>query len=176
MNTLNQNKTNWKQKILHELKDYWLIVFYMAIFFCAFSNYRRLILAHYQISYEEYGISIIKALILAKIILVGEVLRLGSRFNDKPLIIPTLYKGFLFTACAAVFDVGESVIRSFIYWKGSKEFIDEFMKQFNYEWLAGGIVVFFTFIPFFAVRELNQVLGKGTLGKLFFQKRAVMEP
>jgi len=176
MDTLNKKRTNWKQKILHEMIEYWLIVLYLAIFFCAFFNYRRLILAHYQISYEDYGISVIEALILAKVILVAEVLRLGRRFDDKPLIIPTLYKGFLFTVCVALFNIAESMIRIFIHWKGPMEAVNELMGQLNYEWLAGCLVVFFAFIPFFAVRELRKVLGEGTLGKLFFQRRSATEP
>ncbi len=135
-----------------------------------------MILAHYEISYEDYGISVIKALILAKVILVAEVLRLGRRFDDKPLIIPTLYKGFLFTVCMAFFTVIESVVRSFIHWRGPMEAVKELMNQFNYEWLAGCLVVFFFFLSFFAVRELRQVFGEGTLYKLFFQKRSAIEP
>ena len=40
MNTVNEKKKGLKQKILHELIKYWLIVLYMAIFFGAFSSYR----------------------------------------------------------------------------------------------------------------------------------------
>ncbi len=176
MNSLNKKRTGWKQKILHELIEYWLSVLYMAGFFSVFTNYRRLILAHYQISYEAYGFSVIKALVLAKVVLVAKGLRLGRGFEDKPLIVPTLYKGFLFTVFVAVFDVVESMIRSFIHGRGPMGAFDELMSRFNYEWLAGSLVVFFSFIPFFAVRELRQVLGEGKIGKLFFQRRSALEP
>ena len=53
-------KKGWKQKILHELINYWLLVLYMAIFFGVFTTYRRLLLAHYGIGYEDYGISVIR--------------------------------------------------------------------------------------------------------------------
>jgi hypothetical protein len=52
----------------------------------------------------------------------------------------------------------------------------EVMSQYNYEWLAGALVIFVAFIPFFAFRELNQVLGEGTLRHLFFKNRSAMEP
>ena len=38
MNTVNEKKKGLKQKILHELIKYWLIVLYMAIFFGAFTS------------------------------------------------------------------------------------------------------------------------------------------
>ena len=82
MNTVNEEKKGLKQKILHELIKYWLIVLYMAIFFGAFTSYRRLLLAHYGISYEDYGISVIRALVLAKVVLVAETFRLGRGFEE----------------------------------------------------------------------------------------------
>ena len=176
MNTFTEKITGWKRKVLYEMIEYWLSVLYMAVFFSVFTNYRRLILAHYQIIYEEYGISVIKALVLAKVVLVAKGLRLGRGFEDQPLIIPTLYKGFLFTVCVALFGVVESMIRSFIHGIGPMGAVDELMSRFNYEWLAGALVVFFAFIPFFAVGELSQVLGEGTIRKLFFQSRSALEP
>ena len=172
MDDTNKKKAGWKQKILHELKEYWLIVLYLAIFFGVFTNYRRLVLAHYHISYEAYGFSVIKALVLAKVILVAESLRLGRGLEDKPLIVPTLYKAFLFTVCVALFNVAESMIRGFIHGSGLMGAVSEFTSRFDDEFLAGTLVVFFSFIPFFAVRELGQVLGEGKILALFFGSRA----
>ncbi len=172
MNTLDKPRTGWKQKIFHELMEYWIIFLYLAIFFGVFTNYRRLILAHYQISYEAYGFSIVKALVLAKVILVAEDLRLGQRFENRPLIVPTIYKAFLFTICVVLFSVIESVVGSFIHGKDLMGVLDDLVSQFNYERLAGALVIFFAFIPFFAVKELEQVLGEGMIPKLFFQRRS----
>jgi len=171
---LEKKKTGWKQKILHEMIEYWLIVLYMALFFGVFFNYRRLILAHHQILYEAYGISVIKALVLGKVVLVAESLRLGRGFEDKPLIVPTLYKSIIFTVCVALFNVIESMILSFVHGIGPMGAVDKLMSQFNHEWLAGALVVFFAFIPFFALRELRRVMGENTLRQLFFQRRSAI--
>ena len=175
MNALDKKRTGWKQKVLHEMKQYWLTVLYMALFFGAFYNFRRLILAHHGINYEEYGISIIKALVLAKVVLVAESLRLGRGFEARPLIVPTLYKSFLFAACVALFTVAEYVIRSMFRGKGTMAGVDELMSR-DYELLAAAFVVFLAFLPFFAIRELGRVLGEGTISKLIFQGRSAMEP
>ncbi len=174
MTTQEHKQTGWKQKVLHEMKEYWLTALYMFFFFGVFSTYRRLILAHHNFSYEEYGVSVIKALVLAKVVLVAETLRLGRGFADKPLVIPTLYKSFIFTVCVAFFDVLESVIGSLFRGISPAEAVVELMNRFNYVKLAGFLVVFFTFIPFFALRELRRVLGEGTLRGLFFQRRSVI--
>ncbi len=174
VNTLNKKRTAW-DRILYEIKEYWLYVLYMSLFFGVFTTYRRLLMAHYEMSYGDYGVSVIKALVLAKIILVAESLGLGRRFKDKPLIVPTLYKTFLFTICVAIFSIFESMVRSIIQERNSMEAAAELMSKFNNIWLANGLVVFFSFIPFFALRELKQVLGEGTLSKLFFRRRSATE-
>ena len=174
MNAVIENKKGLKQTILHELIRYWLIVLYMAIFFGAFASYRRLLLAHYGISYEDYGIAVIRALVLAKVVLVAETLRLGSGYEENPLIVPTLYKTFLFTVCVAAFDAAEDLVRGFMGGLGSIGALDDVVSRFNYEWLSRALVVFFAFLPLFAVGELRRVLGKGVTD-IFFRRRSAAE-
>jgi len=52
--------------------------------------------------------------------------------------------------------------------------IDEVMSRFNYEWLSRALVIFFAFIPLFAVRELRRVLGEGAIS-IFFRRSAAAE-
>jgi hypothetical protein len=118
---------------------------------------------------------VVKALVLAKVILVAEGLRLGRGFEKRPLIVPTLYKSFLFTICVALFNVIESMVGSFFHGRDLTEAVGELMSRYNYEWLSAALVVFFSFIPFFALRELRQVLGKGVVFRLFFLSRSAME-
>jgi hypothetical protein len=169
---MNKNdKSDWKQKFYKEMKGYWFNVFFITCFFSVFTTYRRLILAHYDIPYDEYGISLIKALVLAKIMLVGEALRLSRKFADQPLIIPTLYRSCLFTVFVLFFSIIESLIRSFWAGKSLTGAFEHLLSIFNYEWFAQGLVVFFVFIPFFGVRELGRVLGPGEIGRIFFFRR-----
>ena len=171
---MNEKEKGLKEKILAEVISYWVIVLYMAIFFGAFSTYRRLLLAHHGIGYEDYGIAVIRALVLGKVVLVAETLRLGQRFEEKPLIIPTLYKTFLFTVCMAVFDIAEGLVRGLIGGLGPMGAVDGVMSRFNYEWLSRALVIFFAFLPLFAVGELRRVLGKGVTG-IFFQRSSAAE-
>ncbi len=164
---MNEKKKSWKQKILRELRNYWLLVLYMAIFFGLFTSYRRLLLAHHGIGYEDYGISVIRALVLAKVVLVADALHLGWGFEEKPLIVPTLYKTFLFTVCMAVFDIAEALVRGLIGGLGPMRAVDQLMTRFNYEWLSRALVVFFAFIPLFAVRELRRVMGADVIDIFF---------
>ena len=55
-----------KQKAKHELIEYAVNVAYLAIVFAAFTWYRRLILASYDITYTNYWFALIQALILGE--------------------------------------------------------------------------------------------------------------
>src|SRR6478735_9228817 len=108
----------WKEKARRELADYWTTFVYLALFFAAFTCYRRLILAEYHIGYLHFGFALIEALVLAKVILIGDAMHLGRRVEDKPLILPTLYKAFIFTIWVGVFRLIEYTIDALIHGKG----------------------------------------------------------
>ena len=165
-----------KQKLWSEFKTFWFNAFYITLFFSVFTDYKRLVLAHYQISYTNYGVSIINGLVLAKVILIADHLHIGRRFEDKPLIIPTLYKSFLFTLCVAVLSMIESVIRGLFKTGSLSNMFGAFRNNFSYEWFAAMLVVFAVFIPFFVIRELNRVLGEGKIMELFFLRRDTSNP
>ena len=63
----------------------------------------------------EYGTAVINALILSKIVLIGEYLRVGERQEHRPLIYSTLYRSFLFTCLVAVFHLLEDAIKGLVH-------------------------------------------------------------
>ncbi len=157
-------------RFLVELKAYWLIFIYLAVFFGVFATFERLLLAHYGVPLEDYGFAIIKALVLAKVILIAEKLGLGGRYRGRPLSIPTLYDTVVFTLCVAVVHFAEIVIKHLLH-AGSSGLGQALVDEIDLVFVAHVLVVFFSFIPFFAVRELTRVMGEGTLSRLFFMKR-----
>lgn len=164
-----KQKAGWKQKFIREFVRYWINVLYLAIVFGLFSWYRRLILAHYEIKYLNYGVAVIEALVLAKVIMIAEVIGLNRQlFKDKPLIYPTLYKSAVFSVFVALFVALEATIGGWLKGKGLTEWFVELQGNGKYEFLAHFLMIFFVFIPFFAFKELAKTLGEGKLGHLFF--------
>ena len=85
MNNTTSNDLSLKKKLVHEIRQLLFIAAYLALFFLVFRLYTHLILAEYGVNYFEYGLTIVKALALAKIILTAEALHLGERFRERPL-------------------------------------------------------------------------------------------
>src|SRR5262249_9630541 len=104
MNDSHAARGGWKQKVVHELRQLVTIFVYLSVFFLGFKLYTRLILAEYRINYFENGLSLLNSLALAKVILTGEALRLGERYRDRPLILPTFYKTAVFSTSALTFE------------------------------------------------------------------------
>jgi len=172
MNDTHKIKAGWKQKLVSEIIAYWIMVVYLACFFGLFTWYRRFILAQYQISYVNYGVGLLEAFVLAKVILIGDMLRLGRGLEDKPLIVPTLYKAVVFSLWVGVFSVLEHTIEGLLRGQGLAGGFEELMSTGKYELLARCLVTFVAFIPFFALKELERVLGEGKIRTLLFRGRA----
>ena len=164
-------QAGWKQKFIHEMTEYFINFVYLAVVFGAFTAYRRLILAEYQVSYLNYGIAVIEAAVLAKIILLGEAARIGRKHENKPLIIPALHKTVVFAIWVIGFKVIEHMIGGLLRGNGLAGGFHDLLSKSGYEILANALVVFAAFIPFFAIKELGRVLGREKLRALFFRRR-----
>jgi len=170
MSSSEKKKRTWKEILFHEMVEYWINFFYLALMFAAFTQYRRFVLAAYSITYENYWVAVIQALILAKVIMIGAVVRLGRALEGKPLIYPTLHKTVVFTLLVIAFTVVEHTVKGLWNGKGLTGGVVEMYRERFHELLAGSLVILVAFIPFFAVRELGRVLGGEKLRALFFSR------
>jgi len=170
MSSLDKKK-NIKKKIVHEFTEYWINVAYLTLMFAAFTQYQRLVLAAYDITYTNYWVAVIEALVLAKVIMIGDVLRIGRGLEDKPLIFPTVYKAIVFSIFVGVFKVIEHTIKGLWHGEGFTGGLVELSGKGFQVLLANSMVVIVAFLPFFGVKELGRVLGEKKIRTLFFRKR-----
>jgi hypothetical protein len=160
-----------KQKARHELIEYALNVVYLTIVFAAFTIYRRLILASYDISYTNYWVALIEALILGKVIMIGGLFRLGRSLEDQPLIYSSLYKTAVFCLFCAAFTVAEHTVVGLWKGEGLTAGLHHIADKGKHEVLAGTLMLFVSLFPFFAFKELGRVFGRDRLKEIFFLKR-----
>ena len=165
-----------KQKAYHELKEYFVIVFYLWVVFGLFLLYKSVVLNEEHVSYIAHGVALINALVLGKFILIAKALHLGENADDAPLIYPTVLKSALFSLVLAGCKILEDAAVGFSRGKSFSQSIAD---------LGGGtlngililtLLMFVVLIPFFGFGELQRVLGKGKLAQLFFRPRDVSVP
>lgn len=168
MSAENAQKTGLKQKVVHELEDMAVIFLYLAFFFCALATYSMLLLNKFQISYFTYGAALLNALIIAKVILIGEYAHLGKKQEAKPLIYSSIYKAFLFSLLVFAFHIVEEAIKHLVH---DQRIVTVFREVRIDDLLSRTLIVFCTFIPLFAFREMQRVLGEEQFRTLLFKGR-----
>jgi hypothetical protein len=163
----------FKQKAMHELIDFALISLYLAVIFCAVSTCAMLILRKYDVDFWNYSFSIINALIVAKIILIGEMAHVGRRVKGRALYQRVLYKSFVFGLLVFVFHIVEEIIKHLIHHHPLRTIWDDFHAE---DLMFRTIVIIGALIPLFAWRELGRVIGEERLRDLFFKSGAAVDP
>ena len=161
-----------KRGLAHAVREFFGVFLFLAPWFLAFSTYRLLLLRKFTEQPLEFGTGLLNALILSKVILTGEYLHVGTRHQNKPLIYSAIWKSLLFALLAGVFYVVEHIVRGVLRGGGLTTGIDSLRAMGVAEILARSLVMFFAFIPFFALREIGRVLGEGKLKELFFRPNA----
>lgn len=170
MNEMQKAPAGWKKKVVHELVEYWINFGYLAFFLVAFMWYRRLILAEYQVQYTNYWFPLIEAAVLAKVIMIGDLLRLGRRMENKPLIVSAVFRAVMFSVWVAIFNVLEETVRGLLHGQGITGGFEDILNRGWYELLSRCVVIFAAFIPFFSFKELERVLGQEKLRSLFWRR------
>jgi hypothetical protein len=127
-----------------------------------------LLLNKFQISYFTYGAALINALVIAKVILIGEYAHLGKKQEAKPLIYSAVYKAFLFSFLVFAFHIIEEVIKHLVHGQSIAPVFREVRMD---DLLSRCVIIFCTFIPLFAFREMQRVLGEEQFGALLFWGR-----
>src|SRR4029077_6449751 len=169
MSAENSQQTSLKQKAVHEAKEITYVFLYLAAFFCSLATYSRLLLEKFEISYFTYGAALLNALIITKIISIGEAVHFGKKHEAKPLFYSCAYKAFVYGVLVFAFHIVEEVIKRLIH---GKAIVGAFREVRIDDLLARSVIIFLTLIPFFAFRELGRVMGPDKLRDMFFRTGA----
>jgi len=162
----NGHRPNLKERAVHQLREFLAMFIYLWVLLTLFVINQSAVLAREHHNYQAHFFAFVNALILAKVLLIGEDLHLGNRFRDKPLLYSIFYKCFVFT----IFFIGVHILERAIVgvWSGrtiAQSFPDIGGGSLN-GILSLGATVFVALIPFFAFREISRVIGPGELWSL----------
>jgi len=126
-----------------------------------------LLLNEYHVKFWNYSFALINALVITKVIMIGEYAKLGKRHENKPLPISALWKALLFGLLVFAFHIVQEVIKRLIH--GAD--LARASREIRFDELASRSIVFCIFISLFAWREFRRVMGEETFGDLVFGSR-----
>ena len=165
-----QRWRNLTARGVHEFKPVLVMFLYLWAVFGLFVLEQSVTLAKQNVSYSAQGFAVINALVLAKVMLVAEDMKLGHRFKDRSLIYPVLYKACAFAILFFVFHILEKLLVGML---GGKTAAESF-PQIGGGSLKGVLCVWaimsVSLIPFFAIREIGRVIGENELWNLMFRR------
>jgi len=156
------------KRAIDELKEFVIIAAYLYVCFTAILYLKASILRAQGIEFAPFGFAFVKALICAKFVSVGHILRVGERFKSLPLIWPTLYKSFVFLILLLALNVLEEIVAGLIHHRAISDSLAEFGGGTLDQLIATSIVGLLILIPFFAFRSLGELVGERNLVRVFF--------
>lgn len=160
-----------KEKLISELKRFWLYTIVLTILFSSFNFYQRLLLNDFTNNTIPYGFSIIEALILAKIIIIGDAIHIGKRFSRFPLIVSVIHKSILFCLFVLLFTLFEHLFTGVVEGKKISTVYDNYINKKMNIAMARSLIMFYVFLLFFSVLDTSRALGQHELFDLFFKRR-----
>ena len=162
----------WKPKLAHELKLIGAIAVYVWLALTGLQIYKGMVVPDYAISNFQLGYNAIEALVLAKVIIIGDLLHIGESLRGRPLIVPTLFKALVFGLLVIAFSSLEFLVKGMIHGAGLSAPLQELLVKENGERLAHAAFIFIAFIPLFAIWETAHALGEERMGQMFFSRKA----
>jgi len=163
-------KITLKEKATFQLKEFLAMFIYLWLILALFAIHRSIILAEQHLNYQAQGFAIVNALILAKVMLIGEDLNLGNRFREKPLVHSILYKSLVFAVFFICFHIFEEVVVGVFRGKTVAQSLPTIGGGSLQGIMSVGAIVFVSLIPFFAFREIGRVIGKRELWSLLLSR------
>ncbi|WP_144186314.1 hypothetical protein [Elioraea rosea] len=143
-----------------ELRSYLLLSAYLFICFVSILGYRAAVLAEHGLHFAPLGIAAVKALVLAKFILLGHMLRLGATPRTWPLAIIVLYRSGLFLLLLLALSVVEEVIRGALDGLGPAMALREATTNRGWELAATVILLWLILLPYFGISGIRERLGE----------------
>ena len=171
---MNRTHQALKHRVVHEVREYFVMAFYLYVVFALLITYKSLILSEHHIDFVRHGVALISALALAKVMLTAQELHLADWFGDAPLIYPTLVKAVVFTIVLACFKVAEEVVVGRFHGKSFHESISDLGGGTWKGILTLAMLLCIMLVPFFGFTELRRVFGPDRLAGVFFRPRYLL--
>ena len=178
MTTNTSAKATLHQRAMHEFKELAIISAYLYVTLGAVILMKAAVLHAEGIAFTPWGIAIVKAVVLGKFVLLGNLAHLGGRDISGPLIWPTLRRAFAILVLLIVLTIIEEAVVGLFHHRSIAASLGELFGARLEETLAGYLIMLLVLIPFFAFRVLSEALGEGRLERMFFLSgaRPVIDP
>jgi hypothetical protein len=172
MDSKASNKMSFGEWIVDEIFRFAILAGYLFVCFSALLYMKFSILEAQGVSFAPWGFAALKAVIVAKFMLVTRRLDRHRGEEQLPLIVPTIYKTVAMLVILVSLMVIEEVIVGYIHGRSMWQSLAEIGGGTLHQRIATIAVLLLILFPFFAVRSLGDRIGHRTLARMFFQRQS----
>lgn len=171
MATQTNHQETLPHRAIHELKQLAIISLYLYITLGAIILLKTAVLHTEGIDFTPWGTAAVKAVVLAKFMLVGHAMKLGERSSTMPLVWPTLRMAAAFLVLLIILTILEEAVVGLFHHRTIAASLGDLFGAKLDETLAGYVIMLLILIPYCAFRVLGEELGEGRLERMFFVER-----
>ncbi len=155
----NAEPRSFKRWLMHEITRFIWIFLYLWVLFGLFVLHERIILGQRGIDFALQGFALVNALILAKVMLIAEDLKLDQRFSRYPLLVSIAIDAALFATLFLVFHVLEAVVVGLVQGRPAVASVPAIGQGGLAGAITTAVILFFALLPYFMFKNLSRILG-----------------
>lgn len=154
------------ERFWEEMKKYGIVSAYLYVCFLALLMFEASVAGGEAKHALHYGTAAVKALVIGKFILIGEVINVGARGPVSVLLHRIGWKTLAFLVMLMVFTILEEVIVGWAHGHTVGETWAEFASRSWVQMVAPSFVMLLVLVPLISLSELNRAMGPGVLKRL----------
>ncbi|MBY0226028.1 MAG: DUF4339 domain-containing protein [Hyphomicrobium sp.] len=156
-------KQNLKDRARHELRSYVVITVYIWMILSLLRLHETLLADSYHVGLQAHGLAIVNALILGKVVLIAEALRVGDRTAQRAPAFAILIRSIFFALAIVLFHVTEHVVSEL--WHGAALNADLLMVDAANarRSLIMAAITTIALMPYFLIKEIERRTGEADL-------------
>lgn len=148
-----------RARLAHEIRVYALLAGYMFLCFLAVAAFKAALLAEEGIAFAPAAFAAVKALVLAKFLMLGEMAPLGARDRGGWLLGATLHRSLRLLALLALLLLAEEVARALIEGRAGLAALRAEVAQRHWEMLTSLVLLWLVLLPYVGLQQIAGRLG-----------------
>jgi len=148
-------------KLVGELRQLLLVALYFYLCLLSLLLYASAVAGDQHIAYVHFGYAAVKALLLAKFVLLGHWLRLGDRNRNRRVIYSVVYQVLALWALLVVLSLIEQFVEGFFHGHSIAAGVAALQLGTFTRILAQSLILFLVLLPYVALRQLSGIMGPG---------------
>jgi hypothetical protein len=159
-------KPSMAERLKDEVFKYLTVTAYLYVCFGALLLYKSVLLSEEGVHYLPFGFALVKALVLAKFILLGDAMQVGQRSKARVLWRRIAWQSIALLLLLLVLTGVEEIVVGWIHGESLAAVMAELNSATVLSVFATSLVMLLILVPFVASREIDRMLGFGSLGAM----------